>query len=97
MYAKTYDDDKDIGYNNKTKGEWRSYALKVVQHVIRLLQNLSNINTIAYGIEVQALKDRARQNKAICVKLVGRKVKDESYSYGYGSYDDSIFSDVVIR
>lgn len=103
--SKSFDDDNHHTGAMKDKktgkdipfGEIRNDGLKVVQNLIRVEEGGSNAVTIMFGMLVQALKDRARQNKAICVKLVGRKVKDESYSYGYGSYDDSIFSDVVIR
>lgn len=46
-----------------------------------LLRSQESINTQAYGAWLQAVKDKNRQAKAVCVKLMSRKVKNESTSY----------------
>lgn len=58
----------------------------------------SNFKTIYFGMLVQAVKDRNRQAKAICVKAIGYN-KKESANYGYygESSVDDLFAGVTIR
>ena len=58
----------------------------------------SNYKTIYFGMLVQAVKDRNRQAKAICVKAIGYN-KKESANYGYygESSVDDLFAGVTIR
>lgn len=47
------------------------------------------------GAKMQAFNDKRKQCKAICVKLLGRKAKNESYyddEYGYGGYNEGSYS-----
>lgn len=72
--------------------------IKTINDVISVAQSVSNDVTVACGLLVQALKDRNRQAKAICVKALSYKNKNESATYTESYYDnDDIFANVVIR
>lgn len=58
-------------------------------------KSLSNDITVAFGMIVQAYKDRNRQAKAICVKALS--YKHEAAMVSESSYSDDIFAGVVIR
>lgn len=45
------------------------------------LRNFETLNVQAYGALLQAIKDENRQAKAVCVKLMSYKPKNESASY----------------
>lgn len=72
-----------------------------VNYNIKLYKAQSADITVALGMMIQAYKDRNRQAKAICVKAMSYKNKEdgvkkgfeESVSYGV----DDIFADVVIQ
>lgn len=52
--------------------------------IVASLKDLQQINTTANGIYLRALKDRNRQNKAICVKMISfskKKPVEESTQY----------------
>lgn len=50
--------------------------------IISIYESEKSINTVVYGAYIQAIKDRNRQSKQICVKLLTRKQpKNESASY----------------
>ncbi len=55
----------------------------------------SNDITVAFGMIIQAYKDRNRQAKAICVKALS--YKHEAAMVSESSYSDDIFAGVVIR
>jgi hypothetical protein len=59
-------------------------AASVVRYRVELLQSMSNDYTTAYGILLDAYKDRNRQARAVCVKCLGLKQESASY-YGSGS------------
>lgn len=71
---------------------------KIINYEISLYKALSNTYTIAFGMITQAVKDRNRQAKAICVKAIGYN-KKESANYGYygESSVDDLFAGVTIR
>lgn len=60
-----------------------------------ICRSKSNDITIAFGMIVQAYKDRNRQAKAICVKALS--YKHEAAMVSESSYSDDIFAGVVIR
>lgn len=84
MATKTFDkaaiDSKgaepDNSLNTNTSSSLRYHA--------ELLHSLSSDYTTAYGILLDAYKDRNRQARAICVKCLGLKQESASY-YGSGS------------
>ena len=70
--------------------EANKYVFKIVSATGDLYRHLSDILTTYYGTMIQALKDRNRQAKAICVKALSYKA--ESASYGYReSYNNDLF------
>lgn len=78
----------------------KSAITKAASQAIDIAKAESDAVTIAYGIAVGALKDRNRQAKSICVKLMGAKNESAVYGRGYNesySYSDDIFSGVTIR
>ena len=69
----------------------------------KYLKSIETVNSIAFSTYITALKDRNRQSKAICVKLVSytnsakAKAVGESYSYGDGgSILSARFADVIL-
>ena len=62
----------------------RDIAIKVINQRIKILNAVSAAITTANGIYCQALKDRNRQAKAICIKAVSyaNKHRNESAYYG---------------
>ena len=86
---------KDIGMD-KTDAEntHRANAVKFINNKITVYKALSNDLTVYFGAKVKALADKNRQAKAICVKALSYKYKNESAGVG-GSYDD-IFNGVQI-
>ena len=79
----------------------RETTIKRVSNYITIERSCCNAMLIWYGVKLQALKDRAAQAKAICVKAMAYKESasyyDESYGYGddYSDYSD-VFSGVDI-
>ena len=72
-------------------------ATKSIDKEIASMKELSNAVTIAFGMIVQAVKDRNRQAKAICVKAIGYKHEAAGYyNYSESSVDD-LFAGVTIR
>lgn len=70
---------------------------KTINNTITYYQAVSNTLTIGFGMVVQAVKDRNRQAKAICVKIIGYKHEAVKYSsYSESSVDD-LFAGVTIR
>ena len=53
--------------------------------LVSLMENSKQIATQAFGAYIQAVKDENRQAKAICVKLITRKVKNEQTSMSEGA------------
>lgn len=93
---KLYDDankgreDLKPGLQNVVAAQTRSINME-----IDIAKATSNAFTYAFGVALKALKDRNRQAKAICVKAMSYKVKNES-AY-FNNYASDIFADVVIR
>ena len=85
-------DEQEI--NNDTKDDYQ----KGINNTIALMKAASNDITIFFGMLTGALKDRNRQSKAICVKIIGYN-KKESANYGYygESSVDDLFAGVTIR
>ena len=84
---------------NKTKAEKRiNDAIKYASDQYDIAKTLSNDVTIAFGIIVQAYKDRNRQARAMCVKVLSHKesaMYESTYNNDYDSND--IFSGVSIK
>ena len=68
--------------------------LKWVQRAISLTKGTSSAIQTANGIFLAACKDRENQAKAICVKVVSFKSKNEGYSFD--NYDGSSFMEAAI-
>ena len=87
-FGKVINDEKD----NADLSENRSTAVTVCNTAIKVAKSVSNDYTVAFGMTIQALKDQNRQAKAICVKAINYKPKNEAaYSEG------GIFDGVVIQ
>ena len=106
----TYGDIKDVTYNTASSSSKTSNAgdkistadantyQKGINNYIAQMKAESNDITIFFGMLTGALKDRNRQSKAICVKIIGYN-KKESANYGYygESSVDDLFAGVTIR
>lgn len=92
-FGKVTDEEKPDTRVAKERSNQKTYAITALNALIRVAKSGSNDATIAYGILLQGLKDRNRQAKAICVKAINYKPKNESASYSEGG----LFADVVIR
>lgn len=83
------DDSKELKNTNaaiKAAGQWAE-----------IFKCLANAYTEAFGMVSGAYKDRNRQARAMCIKILSYKHESVDYR-NYGSYDSSdIFADVVIR
>lgn len=79
----TADEDKNVSNN-----------IQNVSDIYDIKKSVANDITIAFGMIVQAYKDRNRQAKAICVKALSYKHEAAMVSE---SYSDDIFAGVVIR
>lgn len=64
-----------------------------INNSITIQKAYANDLVVYYGAYVKALKDKNRQAKAFCVKLMGYKPKNESASY-YDYDNDDIFASV---
>lgn len=73
--------------------EKKNKAVKNISQEISVAKALSNDVTIVFGMLVQQKKDMNRQAKAICVKALSYKKKDEAAVAESGD----LFSGVVIR
>ena len=85
--------DKKASTMTDSEVEKSNIRLKNLNDAVTLAKEGSQILTTAYGVYIGALKDRNRQAKAICVKALGYKPKNESASL----LDDDIFAGVSIR
>lgn len=79
--------DDEIQNKNKTT------MIDNINNDITTWKAYANDLVVFYGAYVKALKDRNRQAKAFCVKLMGYKPKNESASY-YDYDNDDIFASV---
>ena len=70
-------------------------AIQNASDAYDICKSRSNDITVAFGMIVQAYKDRNRQAKAICVKALS--YKHEAAMVSESSYSDDIFAGVVIR
>lgn len=85
------------GPDEKLKPEHKDKITKAIDKSIAGYKTTSNAITVAFGMIVQAIKDRNRQAKAICVKAIGYKHEAAGYySYSESSVDD-LFAGVTIR
>lgn len=71
----------------------RSNYIKAIDEQIAINKANSDMTTVSCGVLIQAVKDRNRQAKAICVKVMGTKVKKESATLESGD----IFAGVEIK
>lgn len=59
--------------------------VRAVNVVIKAYKAITGVNTTVFGAYLQALKDESRQAKAICVKALTYKPKNESAGVDYGT------------
>lgn len=80
-----------------TEGLQDKYQKGINNHIAQMKAESNDI-VIFFGMLTGALKDRNRQSKAICVKIIGYN-KKESANYGYygESSVDDLFAGVTIR
>lgn len=89
------DFDKSITASAKDEDNQKNSAsIKYISQCIAVAKSGSNDITTAFGMLIQALKDRRSQAKAICVKALSYKPKNEA-AYREGAYN-SIFDGVKI-
>ena len=85
-------EEKEINkkINAKDDEPGNKYKFKILSATGDLYRHFSDILTTYYGTMVQALKDRNRQAKAICVKALSYKAESASYGYTESySYDNN--------
>lgn len=82
--AKGFDKSAIDSKGSEPENTVNTNAASVVRYRAELLQSMSNDYTTAYGILLDAYKDRNRQARAVCVKCLGLKQESASY-YGSGS------------
>ena len=91
-------EEKEINkkINAKDNEAANKYNFKILSATGDLYRHFSDILTTYYGTMIQALKDRNRQAKAICVKAMSYKAESASYgykeSYSYSNNDLFDFS-----
>lgn len=68
--------------NVKETSELHSKRIRCSNYEIRLHKDILNIDSIVNSGLLQALKDQSRQAKAVCVKALTYKEKNESVEYG---------------
>lgn len=88
----SYNSDNKITDNHDKR---INNAIKNINDWYEICKSESNDITVAFGMIVQAYKDRNRQAKAICVKALS--YKHEAAMVSESSYSDDIFAGVVIR
>lgn len=76
----------------------RRVASRNINDMISIMHSASSDVTAVCGCIAQAVKDRNRQAKAICIKAINYKPKNESVDYSVGGYDgDDLFGSVNLR
>lgn len=82
--------------DTETQKKAKDTAIKACNQEIKIAKAQSNDATVVCGMLCQALKDRNRQAKAICIKAVsyGAKHKNESALF---ADDNDLFAGVTIR
>ena len=99
QYIKTLDSAKKLvkAENDKTT---KSANLKRLNKEIAKMKSASNDYTMAYGKIIDALKTRNSQSKAICVKAISAKAKENNSSTSSSTEEaviSNLFASVVIR
>ena len=95
-FGKVTDDEKPDTDAAKAISKSKEDAIKACNQGIKVLRSLSNDATVMSGMLCQALKDRNRQAKAICIKAVSYNSKKKNESAVYSDTDD-LFAGVTIR
>lgn len=85
-------DDKERTDSNLSKG--KTEAVKALNNAIKLLKASSSDITVFAGLTCQALKDRNRQSKAMCIKAVSYAQKKHEGAVEEGT---DLFASVVIK
>lgn len=104
MKYKAYEAQKNfakasrVGKDEEISSTEQDRLQKGINNAIACMKSESNDFVIFFGMLTGALKDRNRQSKAICVKIIGYN-KKESANYGYygESSVDDLFAGVTIR
>lgn len=95
-FSKVTDDEKPDTDEARAISKSKETAIKGINQEIKIMKALSNDMTTVCGIACQALKDRNRQAKAICIKAVSYHAKHKNESAVYSDSDD-LFAGVTIR
>ena len=73
---------KGLPGDDSNADKLKAAKISFITQTYSIGQQFKSIATLVYGAYIQAIKDRNRQNKQICVKaLTRRKPKNESASY----------------
>lgn len=99
--AKSAVNDRETAPEATEMREYNSKLATALTNMSSYLKGIQNVNTTAFSTYISALRDRNRQSKAICVKLVSYSHKEtklgESFSgYNGGSILSSRFADVIM-
>lgn len=87
---KSISEINDMSKSISTKDETNAGAILTLSNsIIYILKEVNNINFITKGHYLAALRDRNRQAKSICVKLIGYSKKEfkESTNIGYSGLE----------
>lgn len=90
-YSKNIPGGRD---RNDSEVEKSSQAVKIISARIEALKTKLNVLQIYNGAYLAALKDRNRQAKSVCVKLITYKPKTESY---IENTNIDLFGNVIFR
>lgn len=84
------------GANNLEKDNIRG-AASYLQKIGAYMKQIETVNAAAFTTYISALKDRNRQNKALCVKLVSAtNIKDTPMKESAGSLLSGKFAEVIL-
>lgn len=74
---------KNIKGNDSTSDETNVKASRKYNHAIRMIRAALSIMQVVNGAHLTALKDKSRQNKAICVKIMSSVKAEAAGSWEY--------------
>lgn len=93
------DYNKELGraFPKEKGNEQKGAMMAFISTLMGIAEQHKSIATIAYGAYIQAIKDRNRQNKAICVKVLTRKQPKNESSTSWYEEGSSMLSSVSLK
>ena len=92
-----YNKELSRQFPKEKDNEQKGALMAFISTVIGIGEQSKSIATIAYGAYIQAIKDRNRQNKAICVKVLTRKQPKNESSTSWYEEGGSMLSSVSLK